>query len=70
MNESNKALSAHATPPAETFDPVAEAESLKAALQEALNRSARLLGFLKQFRKHQKVVHSAVASLRQIQLYP
>ena len=54
----------------ETFDPLMEAEALKVALQEALNRSSRLIAGLRQFRRQHKAVASAMASLRQFQLTP
>jgi hypothetical protein len=56
--------------PSDAFDPLAEAEALKAALQEAMNRSTRLIAGMRQFRKQHKAVASAVASLRQFQLTP
>jgi hypothetical protein len=54
----------------ESFDPLVEAEALKAALQESLNRASRLIAGLRQFRKQHKAVASAMASLRQFQLTP
>jgi hypothetical protein len=60
----------HQVPTSDTFDPILEAEALKTALQEALNRSNRLIGGLRQFRKQHKAVASAMASLRQFQLTP
>jgi hypothetical protein len=54
----------------ESFDPIVEAEALKATLQEALNRSSRLIAGLRQFRRQHKAVASAMASLRQFQLTP
>ena len=54
----------------ETFDPLLEADALKAALQEATNRSSRLIAGLRQFRRQRKAVASAMASLRQFQLTP
>jgi hypothetical protein len=58
------------TDQSDAFDPLVEAEALKAALQEALNRSTRLIAGLRQFRKQHKAVASAMASLRQFQLTP
>jgi hypothetical protein len=55
---------------AEAFDPLAEAEALKTALQESLNRASRLIPGLRQFRKQHKAVASAMASLRQFPLAP
>jgi hypothetical protein len=57
-------------PPVEKFDPLVEADALKAALQEALIRSGRLLAGLKQFRRQHKAVASAMASLKQFQPTP
>jgi|SRR5580692_3567538 hypothetical protein len=54
----------------DAFDPFVEAEALKATLQEAINRSTRLITGLRQFRKQHKAVASAMASLRQFQLTP
>ena len=54
----------------DAFDPFVEAEALKATLQEAINRSTRLITGLRQFRKQHKAVASAMASLRQIQFVP
>ena len=54
----------------ESFDPLVEAEALKGALQEALNRSSRLIAGLRQFRRQHKAVASAMASLKQFQLTP
>jgi hypothetical protein len=51
-------------------DPLVEAEALRTALQEALNCSNRLIASLRQYRKQRKVVQSAMASLRQLQLNP
>jgi hypothetical protein len=69
MATSNNGANGHQSEP-EAFDPLLEAEALKAALQEALNRATRLMGGLKQFRKQHKAVASAMASLRQIQFAP
>ena len=60
----------HQAEPSDPFDPLAEAEALKMALQEALNRSTRLIAGMRQFRKQHKAVASAMASLRQFQLTP
>jgi hypothetical protein len=59
-----------ATKPNSPRPSLIEAEALKAALQDSLNRSTRLLAGLRQFRKQHKAVASAVASLRQFQLTP
>jgi hypothetical protein len=67
---SNIGANDHQPDPSESFDPLVEAEALKAALQEALNRSTRLIAGLRQFRKQHKAVASAMASLRQFQLTP
>jgi hypothetical protein len=60
----------HQVPPSETFDPIVELEALKTALQEAQNRSTRLIAGLRQFRKQHKAVATALTSLRQFQLTP
>ena len=70
MDPTTNGRSARPPEPAEALDPVAEAEALKAALQEALNRSARLIASLRQFRKQHRAVQSAMASLKQLQLTP
>jgi hypothetical protein len=54
----------------ENSDPLVEADALKAALQDALIRSGRLLASLKQFRRQHKAVASAMASLKQFQPTP
>jgi hypothetical protein len=64
---SNDGANDRQTDQSDSFDPLVEAETLKAALQEALNRSTRLIAGLRQFRKQHKAVASAMASLRQIQ---
>lgn len=58
----------HATESPETLDPLAEAEAIKSAVQELLNRSARLVNFLKQFHRQRRVVESALSSLKSLQL--
>jgi hypothetical protein len=70
MATSNNGASGHPADQSDAFDPLVEAEALKAALLEALNRSTRLIGGLRQFRKQHKAVASAMASLRQFQLTP
>jgi hypothetical protein len=70
MAISNNGASGHPPDRSDAFDPLMEAEALKAALQEALNRSTRLIAGLRQFRKQHKAVASAMASLRQFQLTP
>lgn len=52
----------------EPIDPVAEAEALKAALQEATTRAARLVAGLRRFSKQRRTVESALASLKSVQL--
>jgi hypothetical protein len=69
MATSNKGANGHHCEP-EAFDPLLEAEALRAALQEAMNRVTRLMGGLRQFRKQHKAVANAMASLRQIQFAP
>jgi hypothetical protein len=70
MAISNNGANGHQTDQSDAFDPRVEAEALKAALQEALNRSTRLIAGLRQFRKQHKAVASAMASLKQFQLTP
>ena len=69
MATSHNGTNGHQDQP-EAFDPLTEAEALKVALQEALNRSTRLIAGLRQVRKQHKAVASAMASLRQFQLTP
>jgi hypothetical protein len=64
---SNNGANDHQPDQSDAFDPLVEAEALKTSLQEALNRSTRLIAGLRQFRKQHKAVASAMASLRQIQ---
>jgi hypothetical protein len=49
-------------------DPIAEAEALRAVLQEAQSRLARLLAALKQQRRQSRALQAAMASLRSLQL--
>jgi hypothetical protein len=67
MAISNNGANDHLADPSDFFDPLVEAEAFKAALQQVLNRSTRLIAGLRQFRKQHKAVASAMASLRQIQ---
>ena len=53
-----------------SFDPLAEAEALRMALTDAAARVARLLGWLKHFRKERRALASAYSSLRQLNLSP
>ena len=48
-------------------DPIGEAEELRAQLQAALARTARLIAALKQQRRQSRVVESALESLRRLQ---
>ena len=50
----------------EPFDPLAEAEALRAMLGEALTRSSRLVSALKNHRRQRKAIESAWSSLRQL----
>jgi hypothetical protein len=70
ITKNGNGANGHQAEPSDAFDPLAEAEALKAALQEALNRSSRLVAGMRQFRKQHKAVASAMASLRQFQLTP
>jgi hypothetical protein len=56
------------TPPAtsDAPDPLAEAESLRAQLSEALARTSRLIALLKRHRKESQAVKAALASLRRL----
>jgi len=49
---------------------IAEAEALRALLQDAAGRMARLLIVLKHQRRHSRVVRTAIDSLRELQLGP
>jgi hypothetical protein len=60
----------HAVPADETFDPVAEAEALRADLADAAARAHRLVTLLKQFRKERRALASAWSSLKQLNLGP
>jgi hypothetical protein len=51
----------------EPLDPLADAEALRARLQEASACVGRLIGALKQQRRQHRAVQSAVASLRRLQ---
>ena len=51
-----------------SLDLIEEAETLRAMLQEASARSARLIAALKQQRRQSRAVQQAVASLRQLQI--
>jgi hypothetical protein len=46
---------------------VEEAEALQGLLRDALARTTRLVGGLRQQRKQQRLVSSTLASLRQLQ---
>jgi hypothetical protein len=70
MATSNHGAHGHPHDPSGAFDPLVEAEALKAALQDALSRAARLRAGLRQYGKQHKAVASAMASLRQLQLTP
>jgi hypothetical protein len=48
-------------------DPIAEAEALRLQLQEALNRTSRLIAALKQQRRKGRIVKTAIESLRRWQ---
>jgi hypothetical protein len=62
----------HADPPptGDLVDPLAEAESLRAALTEAASRAGRLVATLKQFRRERRALASAWSSLKQLNLGP
>lgn len=50
----------------EAFDPLAEAETLRTRLQEALGSATRLVAALRQDRRRSRAVRSALASLRRL----
>jgi len=54
-------------PGTEEADPLVEAEALRVQLQETLTRTVRLITCLKQQRRQNRVVQSAMASLRRLQ---
>jgi hypothetical protein len=56
--------------PAEPADPLAEAEALRAALQEALGHAARLVASLRHFRRQRRSVENALASLKALHFGP
>ena len=60
--------SGQAEPAGEPVDPLAEAEALRAALGEAVARSARLVSALKNHRRQRKAIESAWTSLQQLKL--
>ena len=55
---------------AEPIDPLYEAETLRALLQQAQLRLGRLLAALKHDRRHSRALQAAMASLRQLRLGP
>ena len=58
------------SPPADGFDPLAEAEELKAALTEAAGRAARLVAVLKTYKRERRSLQAAWSSLRALNLGP
>jgi hypothetical protein len=59
-----------ALPAGEPFDPVAEAEALRADLADAHARAHRLVAALKQFKKERRALTTAWSSLKQLNLGP
>jgi hypothetical protein len=55
------------TPTPEPPDVLAEAEAIRTQLQEALGRTARLIAALRQDRRRNRAVRTAVASLRRLE---
>jgi len=60
----------HAESPADSIDLLVEAEALRNALGEAVNRAARLVAALRVYRKERRALASAFSSLRQLNLGP
>jgi hypothetical protein len=58
------------SPPADGFDPLAEAEALRAALAEAAGRAARLVAALKSYKRERRSLQAAWSSLRALNLGP
>lgn len=52
----------------ESFDPVTEAEALRADLADAAARAHRLVAQLKQFKRERRALASAWSSLKQLNL--
>jgi hypothetical protein len=59
-----------ATPAGDPYDPVAEAEALRADLADAAARAHRLVALLKQYRKERRSLQAAWSSLKQLNLGP
>ena len=57
-------------PPAETPDPLAEAEALRATLADAAQRAARLVAVLKNRKKEQRALSQVYSSLKSLNLGP
>ena len=55
-------------PPADTLDPLAAAEDLRAALADAAVKAARLVAALKQQKREKKALASVYAGLKQLNL--
>jgi hypothetical protein len=49
---------------------ITEAEALRTQLADATQRTARLVGALKQQRRHSRVLRTAIDSLRELKLGP
>lgn len=58
----------HTAEQPETFDPLTEAEGIKAVAQELLTRATRLVAYLKQFRRQRQTIQSALQSLSSLKL--
>ena len=54
-------------PQQETTGLIEQAEAVRASLRDALSTTDQLIRWLKQHRKEGRIVHSALASLRQLQ---
>jgi hypothetical protein len=57
------------TPPGEPLDVLAEAEALRGMFQEALGRTSRLIAALRQQRRQERAMRSAMNSLRRLQQF-
>ena len=57
-------------PRAESPDPLAEAEALRAALADAAQRAARLVAVLRSRRKEQRALSQVYSSLKSLHLGP
>ena len=53
--------------PVSDLDPIQQAQALKESLREALHKSSQLIVALRRQKKHDRLVRSTLASLKQLQ---